>query len=186
MVNTQTISIEYDDLWILNIPKPRNWKVLPLFNRRNAKLTLDKALRQRKLEFYYISLWYWRSNIIRYKIICFHAIVMKYVKAKHLDKYFLTFKQSYLSRKPHFSFSFSIDIHLRYNNKKSCGKVSCCIVVSKRHGLLLNPWTQYKQAFNASYYIPRWCVSRGKWKQIANIFSSQYFRPIIAINILNA
>jgi len=60
-----------------------------------------------------------------------------------------------LSRKSHFSFSFSIDIHLRYNNKKNCGKVSCCIVVSKRHGLLLNPWTQYKQAFNASYYIPR-------------------------------
>ena len=60
-----------------------------------------------------------------------------------------------LKRKPHFSFSFSIDIHLRYNNEKSCEKVSCCIVVSKRHGLLLNPWTQYKQAFNASYYIPR-------------------------------
>ena len=99
---------------------------------------------------------------------------------RHLDKYFLTFKQSYLSRKPHFSFSFSIDIHLRYNNKKSCGKVSCCIVVSKRHVLLLDLWTQYKKSFNASYYIPRWCVSRGKWKPIANICFSRYFMPIMA------
>lgn len=90
-----------------------------------------------------------------------------------------------LKRKPHFSFSFSIDIHLRYNNKiKSCEKVSCCIVVSKRHGLLLNPWTQYKQAFNASYYIPRWCVSRGKWKPIANISGKSLLIKILNIQFL--